>query len=44
MPLLGPNREVHMDHIKILIYGFIGVGVVVGITALLTHLLGIARQ
>lgn len=33
-----------MDHIKIMIYGFIGIGVVVGVTALLTHLLGIARQ
>lgn len=33
-----------MDHIKIMIYGIIGIGVVVAVTALLTHLLGIARQ
>ncbi len=32
-----------MDHIKLLIYGFIGIGVVVSIIALLTKMLGIAR-
>lgn len=32
-----------MDHIKLLIYGFVGVGVLVAIVALLTQMLGIAR-
>lgn len=33
-----------MDHIKLMIYGVIGIGVVVAITALLTNLLGIVRH
>jgi len=33
-----------MDHIKLLIYGVIGIGVVVALTALLTQMLGIARN
>jgi hypothetical protein len=33
-----------MDHIKLMIYGFIGIGVVVAVTALLTQMLGIARN
>ncbi len=32
-----------MDHIKIMIYGFIGIGVLVALVALLTQMLGIAR-
>lgn len=32
-----------MDHIKIMIYGFIGIGVLVALIALLTQMLGIAR-
>ncbi len=32
-----------MDHIKIMIYGFIGIGVLVTVVALLTKMLGIAR-
>ncbi len=32
-----------MDHIKMLIYGFIGIGVVVSVIALLVKMLGIAR-
>jgi hypothetical protein len=32
-----------MDHIKIMIYGFIGIGVVVSVIALLTNMLGIAK-
>lgn len=32
-----------MDHIKLLIYGVIGLGVVVSVIALLTQMLGIAR-
>ena len=32
-----------MDHIKLLIYGFIGIGVVVTVIALLTKMLGISR-
>lgn len=36
-------KEVHVDHIKIMIYGFIGIGVVVTVIALLTKMLGIAR-
>lgn len=37
------HKEVHVDHIKIMIYGFIGIGVVVTVIALLTKMLGIAR-
>lgn len=37
------HKEVHMDHIKMLIYGFIGIGVVVSVIALLVKMLGIAR-
>lgn len=33
-----------MDHIKLMIYGLIGIGVVVAVTALLTQMLGIARN
>jgi hypothetical protein len=32
-----------MDHIKIMIYGFIGIGVVVSVIALITKMLGIAK-
>ncbi len=32
-----------MDHIKLLIYGVIGIGVVVSVIALLTQMLGIAK-
>ncbi len=32
-----------MDHIKMLIYGVVGIGVVVAVIALLTKMLGIAR-
>lgn len=32
-----------MDHIKLMIYGFIGIGVVVSVMALLTQMLGIAK-
>jgi hypothetical protein len=32
-----------MDHIKIMIFGFIGIAVVVIVVALLTNMLGIAR-
>ncbi len=32
-----------MDHIKLMIYGFIGIGALVAIIALLTQMLGIAR-
>jgi hypothetical protein len=32
-----------MDHIKMLIYGFIGIGAVVAIIALLVKMLGLAR-
>jgi hypothetical protein len=32
-----------VDHIKLLIYGVIGIGVVIAVTALLTNVLGIAR-
>lgn len=32
-----------MDHIKLAIYGVIGIGVVVSVIALLTKMLGIAR-
>ena len=30
-----------MDHIKIVLYGFIGIAVVVAVTAMLTSVLGI---
>lgn len=33
-----------MDHIKLMIYGFIGIGVVIVVTAILTNILGIARN
>jgi hypothetical protein len=32
-----------MDHIKMMIYGFIGIGVVVAIIAMLVKILGLAR-
>jgi hypothetical protein len=32
-----------MDHIKLVILGIIGIAVVIGVTAGLTYLLGIAR-
>jgi len=32
-----------MDHIKMLIYGIVGIGVVVSVIALLVKMLGIAR-
>lgn len=32
-----------MDHIKLLIYGVVGIGVVVAVIAMLTNMLGIAR-
>ena len=37
------HKGVHMDHIKIMIYGFIGIGVVVSVIALITKMLGIAK-
>jgi hypothetical protein len=36
-------KEGWMDHIKLMIYGFIGMGALVAIIALLTQMLGIAR-
>lgn len=36
-------KEGWMDHIKLMIYGFIGFGALVAIIALLTQMLGIAR-
>lgn len=36
-------KEGWMDHIKLMIYGFIGIGALVAIIALLTQMLGIAR-
>ena len=33
-----------MDHIKLVIYGVIGIGVVIAVTAMLTNVLGIARN
>jgi hypothetical protein len=36
-------KEGLMDHIKLMIYGFIGMGALVAIIALLTQMLGIAR-
>ncbi len=33
-----------MDHIKIMILGFIGIAVVVAVVAFLTNILGIARS
>lgn len=32
-----------MDHIKLLIYGVVGIGVVVAVIAMLTNMLGIAK-
>ena len=32
-----------MDHIKLMLYGFIGIGVVVALIALITNMLGIAK-
>lgn len=32
-----------MDHIKLLIYGALGIGIVVSVIALLTNMLGIAK-
>ena len=37
------DKEGWMDHIKLMIYGFIGIGALVAIIALLTQMLGIAR-
>ena len=37
------HKEVHMDHIKLMIYGFIGIGVVVSVIALIVKMLGLAR-
>jgi hypothetical protein len=37
------SKEGWMDHIKLMIYGFIGMGALVAIIALLTQMLGIAR-
>ncbi len=37
------RKEVHMDHIKLMIYGFIGIGVVVSVIALIVKMLGLAR-
>jgi hypothetical protein len=41
---ISNHKEVHMDHIKLMIYGVIGIGVLVAIVAMLTQMLGIARQ
>jgi hypothetical protein len=38
------NKEVHMDHIKLAIYGIIGIGVLVAVIAMPTQMLDIARQ
>jgi hypothetical protein len=32
-----------MDHIKLVLFGVIGIAVVIAVTAALTHLMGIAR-
>ena len=33
-----------MDHIKIMLFGFIGIAVVVAVVAFLTNILGIVRS
>ncbi len=38
------TRRMHMDHIKMMIYGIIGIGAVVGFMALVSQLLGITRE
>jgi hypothetical protein len=37
------HRRMHMDHIKLVLLGVIGIAVVIAVTAALTHLMGIAR-
>ena len=33
-----------MDHIKLVLYGFIGIGALVALIALITQMLGIAKH